>query len=80
MPHASKPPASRSPVPPARRRATFRKRQRSGGLRPIEICDPAFADKCRQQARAIAAGDPAGDALMDFVDQVYEWPEDESGI
>ena len=40
-----------------------------------ESRDPAFAAKCRQQARAIAAVDPAGDELMAFVDHLYEWPE-----
>ena len=81
MAHAPKTPASRSPIPAPQRMATYRQRMRAAGLRPIQIWvpdsrDPAFAEKCRQQALAIAASDPAGDELMDFVDQVYEWPED----
>ena len=81
MAQAPKTPASQSPTSAHRRMATYRQRMRAAGLRPIQIWvpdsrDPAFAEKCRQQALAIAAGDPAGDELMDFVDQVYEWPED----
>jgi hypothetical protein len=28
-----------------------------------------------KHARAVAAGDPAGDEMMGFVAGVYEWPE-----
>ncbi|MBF0563449.1 MAG: DUF3018 family protein, partial [Alphaproteobacteria bacterium] len=34
-----------------------------------------FAEKCRRQARAVAASDPAGDEIMRFVSGIYEWPE-----
>ena len=77
---ATKSTASRRPVPAPRRMANYRQRMRAAGLRPIQIWvpdsrDPAFADKCRAQAQAIAAGDPAGDELMDFVAELYQWPE-----
>jgi hypothetical protein len=53
---------------------------RAAGLRPVQIWapdsrDPEFAEKCHRQARAVAAGDPAGDELMRFVARVREWPE-----
>ncbi len=71
---------SRRPVSPSRRLANYRERMRAAGLRPIQIwvpdvCDPAFAGKRRAQAQAIAASDPAGDELMDFITEIYQWPE-----
>ena len=36
---------------------------------------PAFVRKCRVQAKAIGAGDPAGDELQRFSDVAYEWPD-----
>ena len=39
------------------------------------IRSPDFVEACRRQARAVAAGDPAGDEIMRFVASVYEWPE-----
>jgi len=53
---------------------------RAAGLRPVQIWvpdsrAPGFAGKCRRQARAVAASDPAGDEIMRFVAGVYEWPE-----
>jgi len=70
----------RAPTPPRKRMATYRQRMRAAGLRPVQIWvpdtrSPAFAEICRRQARAVAAGDPAGDELMRFVASVYEWPE-----
>jgi hypothetical protein len=52
----------------------------AAGLRPIQIWvpdvrDPAFVAKRRAQAQAIAASDPAGDELMDFITEIYQWPE-----
>lgn len=60
--------------------ADYRQRMRAAGLRPVQIWvpdsrDPDFAEKCRRQARAVAAGDPAGDEIMDFIAQLYQWPE-----
>lgn len=80
MAHSSRPSTVRRPASPSGRMATYRQRMRAAGLRPIQIWvpdsrDPAFADKCRAQAQAIAASDPAGDELMDFVAELYQWPE-----
>ena len=52
---------------------------RAAGLRPVHIwvpdtTAPAFIETCRRQAAAIAASDPGGDALLDWIDTVYEWP------
>ena len=52
----------------------------AAGLRPVQIWvpdtrAPDFAEKCRRQARAVAANDPAGDEIMDFIAQVYQWPK-----
>ena len=74
------PRASKTPVPPSRRMAGYRERMRAAGLRPVQIWvpdtrSPDFAETCRRQARAVAAGDPAGDEIMRFVAAVYEWPE-----
>jgi hypothetical protein len=60
--------------------ADYRARMRAAGLRPVQIWvpdsrSPGFAGKCRRQARAVAASDPAGDEIMRFVASVYEWPE-----
>ncbi len=53
---------------------------RAAGLRPVQIwvpdvTAPGFVEACRKQARAIAAGDPGGDEIMQFMESVYEWPE-----
>lgn len=68
------------PVPPPTRMAMYRQRMRAAGLRPVQIWVPDsrsadFAEKCRRQARAVAASDPAGDEIMNFIAHVYEWPE-----
>jgi hypothetical protein len=36
---------------------------------------PGFVETCRRQALAVAAYDPAGNEIMDFVANTYEWPE-----
>jgi hypothetical protein len=71
---------SKKPLSVPKRMARYRKRMRDAGLRPVQIWvpdsrAPDFAAKCRRQARAVAASDPAGDVLMKFVTDVYEWPE-----
>jgi len=71
---------SRRPVSPSRHLANYRERMWAAGLRPIQIWvpdvrDPAFVAKRRAQAQAIAASDPAGDELMDFITEIYQWPE-----
>jgi len=70
----------KSPAPPQERMASYRQRMRAAGLRPVQIWvpdsrAPDFAEKCRAQARTVAASDPAGDEIMGFVAGVYEWPE-----
>jgi hypothetical protein len=74
------PRSTRSPVPPPKRMANYRQRMRAAGLRPVQIWvpdtrSPDFVEVCRRQARAVAAGDPAGDEIMRFVASVHEWPE-----
>ena len=74
------PRSTRHPVPPPKRMANYRQRMRAAGLRPVQIWVPDtrlpdFVEACRRQARAVAAGDPAGDEIMRFVASVYEWPE-----
>jgi hypothetical protein len=69
-----------TPVPAPKRVADYRQRMRAAGFRPVQIWvpdtrTPEFAEICRRQARAVAAGDPAGDEIMRFVASVYEWPE-----
>ncbi len=71
MPKSLKPPADGPTSSSPRRRVTDQQRLISSA----ETRDPAFTQLCRQQAQAIAAGDPAGDELMAFVDRLYEWPE-----
>ena len=71
---------TRTPVPPPRRMATYRQRMRATGLRPVQIWvpdtrNPDFVAICRRQARAVAAHDPAGDELMQFVAHVNDWPD-----
>ena len=71
---------TQSTIPTRKRMADYRQRMRAAGLRPVQIWvpdsrSPDFVDECRRQARAVAAGDPAGDGIMRFVAAVYEWPE-----
>jgi hypothetical protein len=71
---------SHRPTRPAERMASYRRRMRAAGLRPVQLWapdtrSPDFAEECRRQARAVAACDPAGDELMRFVAGLYEWPE-----
>ena len=69
MPRVPKPHHAKRPIRAQPRRAI------PPQILESESQDPAFADECRRQAQAIAAGDPAGDELMTFVDCLYEWPE-----
>ena len=71
------PKSNKTPTPPAKRMADYRARMRAKGLRPVQIWmpdtkDPAFIAECKRQAEAIAAHDPAGDDLMDFVEKVEQ--------
>ena len=72
--------ARKKPASPSKRMAGYRQRMRAAGLRPVQIWvpdtrAPGFAAKCRRQARAIAASDPAGDEIMRFIDGVRDWPK-----
>ena len=74
------PSSSKTPVSAPRRMASYRQRMRASGLRPVQIWVPDtrlpdFVETCRRQARAVAACDPAGDEIMQFVAGAYEWPE-----
>lgn len=71
---------SRRPASPVKRMSDYRARMRAAGLRPLQIWvpdtgAPGFAEKCRSQARAIAANDPGGDDIMRFIDAVQDWPD-----
>jgi Protein of unknown function (DUF3018) len=70
---------SRKPKSPAERMADYRRRMRAKGLRPVQIWvpdtrSPEFIADYRRQAKAIAASDPAGDEVMEWIEAVYEWP------
>jgi hypothetical protein len=64
MPRRNNP--TKTPTPAPKRMTSYRQRMRAAGLWPV---------KCRRQALAVAASDPAGDEIMRFVAGVYEWPE-----
>jgi hypothetical protein len=73
--------AHSNPRRPTERMANYRKRMRAAGLRPVQIWvpdtrAPDFVETCRRQALAVAASDPGGDEIMDFVATAYEWPEE----
>lgn len=70
------PRSTRKPVPPPKRMASYRQRMRAAGLRPVQIWlpdtrAPGFVEACRQQARAVAVHDPAGEEIMRFVAGVF---------
>ena len=53
---------------------------RTRGLRPVQIWvpdtrSPEFIAEYQRQAKAIAASDPAGDEIMEWIESGYEWPE-----
>jgi len=66
--------------PAARRMADYRRRMRAAGLRPVQIWvpdtrNPAFVAEYQRQARLMAAGDPAGDEAMNWIEAIYQWPD-----
>jgi len=74
------PRSTRTPIAPPARMASYRKRMRAAGLRPVQIWVPdtraaGFAEICRAQARAVAAHDPGGEEIMRWIEEVYEWPD-----
>lgn len=75
------PSLAKKPKTSAERMAAYRKRKRAAGLRPVQIWVPdtstaEFAAEARRQAQAIAAHDPAGDEIMEWLDKVRDWPTD----
>lgn len=74
------PSTSKQPKTPAERMAAYRRRMREQGLRPVQIWlpdtrSPAFLGRLRREAKAIAAGDPAGDEVLAWIEEIYAWPE-----
>jgi hypothetical protein len=64
----------------AKRMSDYRARLRAAGLRPVQLWlpdtrDPKFIAACREQARRLAAGDPAGVEMMEFIEATSDWPE-----
>jgi hypothetical protein len=62
------------------RMMAYRQKMRAAGLRPVQLWvpdtrSPEFIEKCRLQSEAVAASDPAGDELMEWVESMYEWPD-----
>jgi hypothetical protein len=57
----------------------YRARMKKAGLRPVQIWlpdtkSPAFIKAAKMQSLAIAAHDPAGDEILNWIEAVYEWP------
>ncbi len=74
------PRSTQRPIPPPKRMKNYRQRMRAAGLRPVQIWvpdtrAPGFVEVCHRQARAVAAHDPAGEEIMRFVADVYQWLE-----
>jgi len=74
------PASSRKPKSAATRMAEYRRRMRARGLRPVQIWvpdtrSPEFIAEYQRQAKAIAADDPAGDEVMEWIESAYEWPD-----
>ena len=72
--------ASKTPAPPTSRMFSYRQRMRAAGLRPVQVWvpdtrSPEFAAICKRQSLAIAAHDPAGRELDQFIAAVQDWPE-----
>jgi hypothetical protein len=66
-------------TPATKRMSDYRARLRAAGLRPVQLWlpdtrDPQFIAACREQARRIAASDPAGDEMMEFIEATSDWP------
>lgn len=64
----------------AERAATYRERMRAAGYKSktVWVPDPrnaAFAAEARRQSRA-AASDPHDREVMDWLEQVRDWPKD----
>lgn len=73
--------AARKPKTSTERMAAYRRRMREAGLRPVQIWvpdlrKPEILAEYQRQARAIAESEPAGDEIMEWLDQVRDWPRD----
>ena len=49
--------------------------ERHASVSPNQDHASEYARIASAQARAVAAGDPAGDELLRFIEEIYEWPE-----
>lgn len=60
--------------------ASYRKRMRESGLRPVQLWvpdtrNPAFIKECKRQCLAVVRGDKASKEAWGLIDGAYEWPE-----
>lgn len=72
---------ARKPASSASRMAAYRKRMREAGYRQVQIWvpdtkAPEFIAEAHRQARLVAQHDPGGDEIMEWLDQVRDWPKD----
>ena len=70
-------PAKKPQSSSANRVARYRQRMREAGLVPKTIWvhdskSPEYLAEARRQSLAVAAHDPAGDEIMDWIDQAYD--------
>lgn len=68
------PKATREPMKPPARMASYRQRMRAAGLRPLQIWvpdtrAPEFAEICRRQAAAVAKAERNDASLRAFLDE-----------
>jgi Protein of unknown function (DUF3018) len=71
--------SKKQPVPAARRMSAYRARMRKAGLKQVvmwlpDTKSPAFIKTAKLQSLAIAKHDPAGDEMLKWIEDVYEWP------
>ena len=72
---------AKKPKTSTERMAAYRKRMRDAGLRPVQIWvpdlrKPEILAKYKRQAKLLGESDPAGDEIMEWLDQVRDWPKD----
>lgn len=61
--------------------AAYRERMRARGLRPIQLWVPdvrgdEYRARIDREIAIIAAGDPAGDDVLEWMPQLYDWPDE----
>jgi len=71
----------KKPMSSTERMAAYRKRMRAAGLRPVQLWlpdtkDPKFVAEFKRQVRVLAADDPGGDEALKWIEDTYDWPED----